>query len=81
MRPASIVGLAATIRSTIDVWMTPGHTEFTRMPALAYSMAATFVSPFTPHPEALYAATPWNPTSPAIDAACTMAPPPPSTAG
>src|SRR2546425_11517361 len=44
----SSTGRWCVTRSTIGVWITPGHTAFTRTPDLAYSNAAVLVSPTTP---------------------------------
>src|SRR5262249_32994852 len=45
---SSAPGVLRIARSTIGVWITPGHTAFTRIPDLAYSSAAVLVSPLTP---------------------------------
>src|SRR5580658_7082339 len=68
---------ARKIRSAIGVSVNPGHTALIRIPFLAFSRAAVFVSPITPCLLALYAAAPTEPTKPRIDDMFTMAPPPP----
>jgi hypothetical protein len=61
----------------MGVWIHPGTTALTRMPALAHSRAAAFVSPMTPCLLAALAETPREePTNPYPDDMLTMAPPP-----
>src|SRR5262249_9084662 len=45
---SAMPGRLAVTLSTIGVWITPGHTAFTRTPDLAYSNAAVRVNPTTP---------------------------------
>ena len=54
----------------------PGHTQFTRMPRPAYSIAVTRLRFTTPALAALYAPMAKSAKSPEIDAVLTMAPPP-----
>jgi hypothetical protein len=55
--------------------MSPGQTAFTRIPAVAYSRAAVFVSPTTPFLLAFYAAVPLQePTNSMMEAVLTMVP-------
>src|SRR5262249_20943653 len=67
---------SGSMASRIDVAVGPGNTVFTRMRSRAYSIAALLDMMRTAPLEAWYAsAIPW-PTSAAIDATCTMDPPP-----
>ena len=56
--------------------MKPGPTALTRIPCLAYSIAAVFVMPTTPCLADTYATDCAKPTVPRIDAMLTIEPPP-----
>ena len=62
---------AGSPSGSMSVSIAPGCTEFTRISGPS-SMAATFVSPRTPHFDAPYAPCPRNPTMPAVDEMFTM---------
>src|SRR4051794_2067293 len=61
------------------VMIAPGHTAFTRIPWLAYSTAAFFVSPPMPCLLAVYALSSRTARRPAFEEVFTIAPPPSSS--